>query len=257
VITVARAESELGCWFSPSPPVCSVLWLLGPPADLVPALAELSAGLDPVQWRAAACVARTRPLPFEEASGCRQLLLADLGFTGTAVEEASSPLIRKTLSAGSACQVVSAGPSGGAGIWAVLAAGRGLQVCAGLFPANATVPDEWAYAATRMAMIAGTPALNRGQALGVQDALLHSFLAATLQAGGIAAIKGGLEMCGPGIGLTGSAAAIDRAEECLPNTRRADEVQVRHSLRLAGPWASPAHPVYRSSPESGRWLPAE
>jgi hypothetical protein len=212
VITVTRVESELDCWFGPSAPVCSVLWLLGLPADLVPALAQLSAGLDPLQCLAAACSARTRPLPFAEASECRQLMLADLGFTGTAVEEASSPLIRTTLSAGSACQVVSAGPSGGAGIWPVLAAGRGLQVCAGLFPADAAVPDEWAYAATRMVMIAGTLVLNRGQALGVQDALLHSFLAVTLQAGGIAVIKGSLEMCGPGLALTGSAADFFRAE---------------------------------------------
>ena len=253
MITVARVESELACWFSSSPPVCSVLWLLGSREDLVSALAELSAGLDHVQWRAAACAARTRSLPFQEASGCRQLLLADLGFTGTAVEQASSLLIRKPAAGGSACQVA----SGGAGIWPVLAAGRGLEVCAGLFPAEVTVPDEWAYAATRMVMISGTLVLNRGQALRVRDALLHSFLAATLQAGGVAATKGGLEMCGPGLAFTGTAAAIDRVQDCFLAALFADEVQLRHSLQVAGPWASPAYPAYRSSPESGRWLPGE
>jgi hypothetical protein len=56
MITVVRVESKLDCWFSAGPPVCSVLWLLGSPALLVPAMVQLSAGLDPVQLAAAAHV---------------------------------------------------------------------------------------------------------------------------------------------------------------------------------------------------------
>jgi hypothetical protein len=54
------------------------------------------------------------------------------------------------------------------------------------------VSGDWIYSAVRLVMIAGTAALNRGVgggAGGVQYALLHAFLADTLQGGGLAATK--------------------------------------------------------------------
>jgi hypothetical protein len=71
------------------------------------------------------------------------------------------------------------------------------------------------WLAMRLVMIAGTAALNRGAALGGQEALLHEFIADILQGDGLAAIKGSLELCGPGVALTGSPAAIDEAQQAF------------------------------------------
>jgi hypothetical protein len=108
----------------------------------------------------------------------------------------------------------------------------------------------------RLVMIAGTAALSHGAALGGQDALLHAFLADTMQGGGVAAIKGSLELCGPGVTLTGSPAAIDKAQETFAGTAPAEDVQVRRSLALAGPWSAPGYRAYKQSPEGARWIPA-
>lgn len=86
--------------------------------------------------------------------------------------------------------------------------------------------------------------------------LLHAFLADTLQANGIAAIKGGLELCGPGIALTGSAAAIDKAEELFGAHPRVADPQLSHSVELAGPWSVSSRSGYRYSPEKDRWVAA-
>ncbi len=83
--------------------------------------------------------------------------------------------------------MVSAGPA--ADGWRTLVTANGLRVCAGLFPSGGIVPDHWIYSAMRLVIIAGTTALNRDAASGGQDALLHAFLADTLQGGGLAAIK--------------------------------------------------------------------
>ena len=104
-------------------------------------------------------------------------------------------------------------------------------------------------------MVAGTNVLNRG-AGGALDALLHGFLTDTLQAGGIAVISGGLELCGPRVALTGSREQINQAEHALGETRREDEALVRHSLELAGPWTGPARRQHQRSPAAGRWVAA-
>ncbi len=100
-------------------------------------------------------------------------------------------------------------------------------------------------------MIAGTNVLAMGS--DVQDGLLHGFLADTLQMGGIALIKGALELCGQGVALTGIADHIDQVEQVFADVQRADDVQVRHSVELAGPWSSPAYRAYRQMQETGRW----
>jgi hypothetical protein len=254
VITIARIESELDYWFSADPPACSVLWLIGSPSDLVPALARLAGQLGHAELRAAACAPGTQPPPFPAAAGQHELLRAELGFTGSAIEDAPGPLLRHPSSKGSVCVVISAGPAAD-GIWRTLADADGLRVCAGLFPSGSTDPGHWIYSAMRMVMVAGTTALNRGPASGAQDALLHAFLADTLQHGGVAAIKGALDLCGPGIALTGRPAAIDKAQHAFPTAAEAEDIQVRHSVELAGPWSAPGYRPYKRSPASGRWIP--
>jgi hypothetical protein len=255
MITIARIESELDYWFRADPPVCSVLWLIGSPGELVPALTRFTGQLGQPECRAAACVPRTRRPPFAAAAGQYELLRAELDLAGSAIEDAPDPLLRHPSSKGSVCEVVSADPAAD-GIWRTLAAAHGLQACAGVFPPGGTVPGQWIYSAMRLAMIAGTTALNRGTASGGQDALLHAFLADTLQGGGLAAIKGNLELCGPGVALTGSPAAIDQAQRAFSIAAHPDDVQVRHSVELAGPWSAPGHRAFKQSPGSGRWIPA-
>jgi hypothetical protein len=198
VITLARVESELDYWFSGEPPECSVLWLIGSPESLFSALAELAASLHPrPMCAAAACSSKTRPLPFATASSSERLLQANLEFAGSALGNNSSSIIRHPSSRGSVGEVVSVDPSHSSEIWRLLATANGLRICGALFPAAVPVPDDWIYSALRLVMIAGTSVLNRGVASGARDALLHAFLADTLQADGIAAIKGGLELWVP------------------------------------------------------------
>lgn len=97
--------------------------------------------------------------------------------------------------------------------------------------------------------------LNRG-AGGALDALLQAFLTDTLQAGGIALISGGMELCGPGIALTGSSEQVNQAQHALGETRRADETLVQRSLELAGPWTGPARRAYQRLPATNRWVTA-
>jgi hypothetical protein len=104
-----------------------------------------------------------------------------------------------------------------------------------LFQSGGTVPGDWIYSAMRLVMIAGTAALNRGAgggAGGVQDALLHAFLADTLQGGGLAVTKVVTEKCGAGVALTGSPAAIDEAQRAFATAARVEDVDVRHSLAI-------------------------
>jgi len=119
------------------------------------------------------------------------------------------------------------------------------------------VPGHWAYSAMRLVMIAGTTALNRGTAAGGQDALLQAFLADTLQGGGLAVIKGALELCGPGVALTGSTTGIDAAQYAFATAARAEDMQVRHSVELTGPWSAPGPRPYRQSPDSGDGSPPD
>ena len=95
----------------------------------------------------------------------------------------------------------------------------------------------------------------RGAARAARDALLHAFLADTLQDGDIAAIKVSTEECGTGVALTGSSAAIDEAEQVFASAARADDVQVRHSLAIGGPWSAPGCREYKQSPDTSRWIP--
>ena len=253
MISVARIESELEYRFSADLPVCSVLWLLGGPGELVPALARLAGQLGWAECRAAACAPRTLPPRFA-AAGRQELLRAEFDLEGSAIEDTRSPVLRHPAHRGSVCEVVSADP-GADRIWRALATADGLRVCAGLFQSAATVPDAWVYSATRLVMIAGTAALNCG-AGGVQDALLHAFLADTLQGGGLAVSKVVTEECGAGVALTGSPAAIDEAQRAFATAARPDDVQVRHSLWIGGPWSpAPAGPAYEQLPDTGRWIP--
>jgi hypothetical protein len=133
-----------------------------------------------------------------------------------------------------------------------------LRVCAGLFHSAATVPDDWVFSAMRLVMIAGTHVLNLGQGhLGVPNALLQAFLADTMQGGGLAVSFVGTEECGCGVALTGGPAAIDEAQRPFATAARAEDVQVRHSLWIGGPWPAPgpSGPAYEQSPDSGRWIP--
>jgi hypothetical protein len=257
VITVARIESELDYQFSADLPVCSVLWLLGRPDELVPALARLAGPPGWAECRAAACTPRTLPSRFPAVAGQHELLRAEFDLAGSALEHARSPILRHPVSKGSVCEVVSAEPAAD-GPWRALATAEGLRVCAALFRSGGTVPDDWIFSAMRLVMIAGTAALNRGAGrLGVQDALLHAFMADTLQGGGLAVTKVVTEECGAGVALTGSPAAIDEAQRAFATAARAEDVQVRHSLAIGGPWSAPVSVrAYEQSRDSGRWIPA-
>lgn len=134
-----------------------------------------------------------------------------------------------------------------------MSSGRGLQRCAALLPGADSVPDSWVYSAIRLVMVAGTHVLSGGVP-GALDGLLQAFLADTLQAGGIAIIVGSLELCGPGVALTGARRHIDQAERALGQTRSAEDLLVRHSLELAGPWTAAGHRQYRQSSQTGRWV---
>ena len=255
VITVARVESELDYWFSPELPACSVLWLMGDPQDdLVPALVRIGAELEPVRCGAASCVPWSRPQTLAGLPGAELLLEATTAFAGDALANSSSPIIRHETSRGSACEVVCVdGQDGGA--WQLLASRPGLGLCAALFPQATTVPDSWVYSAARLVMVGGTNVLIRGAA-GALDGVFQAFLTDTLRAGGIAVIRGGLELFGPGVALTGVPDQVDQAEQALGALRRADETLVHRSLHLAGPWSARARRQYKQSPETGRWVAA-
>jgi hypothetical protein len=231
--------------------------VVGPPESVVPVLAGLPEHLGPLTFGAAACVPKSRPLPFASVLGCDELLHAELDFSGPAIEHASSPIIRHPSSAGSAAEVVSSDPLRGEEIWRLLAASSGLRVIAGLFPSASQVPEDWTYSSMRLVMTAGTDVLTRGSAQGPLNAALQAFLTDTLKADGIAAVKGALELCGAGVALTGSIAAIDQVEQVFAGVAPADDMQVRHSVELAGPWSSPNYRAYQRSAGKGRWVPAD
>jgi hypothetical protein len=257
VITVARIESELNCWFSPDLPVCSVLWLLGGPDELVPALVRLAGQLGWAECRVAACAPGTRPSLFPAVAGQQELLRAEFDLAGSVLENTPSPILRHPLSKGSVCEVVSAEPAAD-GVWQALATARGLRACAGLFQSGGVVPDAWVYSAMRLVMIAGTIALDRGAGdLGVQDALLHGFLADSLQGGGLAITRVFPEYGGSGVALTGSPAAIDEAQWAFATAAPVKDADVRHSMTIGGPWSpAPGWRAYEQSPENSRWIPA-
>ena len=253
MLTVARVESELDFRFSGDPPVCSVLWLLGDlQDDVMPTLGRIGSGLAPLRCAVAGCASSSRPRPLAGLAGAALLMEATVKFAGRALTDSPSPIVRHESSTGSACEVASVDAEA-EGTWQVVASGRGLRRCAALFPGADGVPDGWIYSAARKLMVAGTNVLNRG-APSAMDGLLQNFLADTLQAGGIGVTTGGLELCGPGVALTGTADHIDKAERAVGKAQGADESLVRHSLELAGPWAAPAHRQYRQSPRSGRWV---
>jgi hypothetical protein len=255
VITVARVESELDYWFSAEPPACSVLWLMGDPQDdLVPALVRIGAGLAPLRCGIASCVPWSRLRTLAGLAGAELLLEATTSFAGAALANSSSPIVRHETSRGSGCEVVGVDAQT-EGVWQVLSSRPGLRLCAALFPRMTTVPDSWVYSAVRLVMVGGTNVLSRGVG-GALDGLLHAFLTDTLQAGGIAVISGGLELCGPGVALTGSGDQINQVERALGETWPADETLVRRSLELAGPWTGPARRQYERSPATGRWVAA-
>ena len=235
MITVACIESELDYWFSADLPVCSVLWLIGRPEELVPALARFAGRLGWAECWAAACAPRTRPSLFPAVAGQQELLRAGFDLVGSAIEDMRSPIRRHPASEGSVCEVVSAEPAAD-GVWRSLATAHGLWVCAGLFQSGGMVPGDWIYSAMRLVMIAGTAALNRGVgggAGGVQDALLHAFLADTLQGGGLAVSKVVTEKCGAGVALTGRPAAIDEAQRAFATAARVEDVESVTHLRSA------------------------
>lgn len=255
MITTARVETELDYWFSAEPPACSVLWLMGDSqAEMPPALVRVGAGLAPLRCGAASCVPWSRPRTLSGLTGAELLLEATTSFAGDAMTNSSSPIVRHESSRGSACEVVCADAQA-EGVWQVLASRPGLRLCAALFPRATTVPDSWVYSAARLVLVGGTNVLNRRTG-GALDGLLHAFLTDTLGAGGIAVISGGLELCGPGVALTGSTDQISQAEHALGETRHADQALVRRSLELAGPWTGPARRPYLPSPTTGRWVTA-
>jgi len=171
MIRLARVESELDYWFSGEPPNCSILWLIAAPEGLVSALTELAASVEPQSvCGAAVCSPVTRPPSLGPAFGGEQLLQAKVEFEGGAIDNASSLIIRHPSSRGSVGQVVSSVPSRSEGVWRLLATATGLRVCAGMFPAAVSVPDDWTYSALRLVMNAGTSLLNRGAASGAKDA---------------------------------------------------------------------------------------
>jgi hypothetical protein len=96
--------------------------------------------------------------PFSGVEGYEELLRADLGFTGSAVEAAASPIVRHPSSSGSSCQVVSAAPSQAGEIWQLMTAAGRVLVCAGLFPAAAPASEDWIFSALRLVLVGGTRA---------------------------------------------------------------------------------------------------
>lgn len=251
VIGKTRVQTELDYWFQAAPPACSVLWLIGSDNDLAAAMTRLTHTLAPVHCQAAACRTGARPPVFADQPGCDRLLEGKLEFAGTAIDTAISSIVRNPSSKTSACEVASVHPEGHDRLWALLAESRGLRPCAALFPGSATPPEDWIWSAARLVLVAGTNMLNRDPH--ADDGLLQGFLAGTVQAGGIAVIKGGLELCGPGFALTGTEQHINEAEAVFSDAPDLDEHLVRRSLHLAGPWSAQAHLPYQYRPDTGRW----
>jgi hypothetical protein len=255
VISKTRVPTQLDHWYQAGPPACSVLWLIGGNHDLAVAMARLTRALAPLHCRAASCRTGSRPPLLAGHIGSDPLLQGRLEFAGAAIDATTNPIVRHPSSRTSACEVVSVRPEGQPRLWALLAESSGLRMCAALFPGTAAPAEGWIYSAARLVLTAGSNLLNRDSGA-AEDALLHSFLAGTLRAGGIAVTTGGLELCGPGFALTGTDQHIDQAQAVFSDSPELDEQLVRHSLQLAGPWSAPAYNAYRYQPETGRWARA-
>jgi len=258
VIAMARIESQIDTWTQPEAVPCSVLWFITREGDELAAVFEhLVSAVGPLSLRAIVGHPDHRKRVPAQATttlaaivGREAVLEARLSYSGVlAFREAprdshsAKDVVKSDFGSrdeAAWCEVVDVDVADGR-LWAFVLKRYGMD--GGLFFGPAVDPGRWLDAAIMCETIGPfRPFGSLPDRYRLSYMLEQMFLQQVIADGGVGLSWVSPEICGTGIALTGSPAAIDELERHLGDLKRLSDVDVKHSMQL-GPRPGSAWPI--------------